>query len=222
LRTGYWTSDRRSRVVTGGTLLPELEGRDAGIVASAIYDSRDQPGFSREGFAAQLEYYNVADGFGADRDWERIEAGVHFAVPWGDNVISLAAAGGADLGDQLPPDRAFTLGGERTLPSFQLDELRAREYWLVRTDFLWRLVELNPIKGQALYVGFGLQGAGVYDRVDRVEDAEFLGASAFLAGPTPIGTVTLGVGYAQSSGAVWLSIGRPIGKGSILDNGMLR
>jgi NTE family protein len=222
LRVGYWASDRRSKVVTGGPLLPEIEARDAGIVASAIYDSRDQPGFSRKGFAAQLEYLNIADGFGADRDWERIEAGVRFAVPWQDDVISLTAAGGVDLGEQLPPDRAFTLGGERTLPSFQVDELRAREYWLVRADFLWRLVDLNPVKDQALYVGVGLQGAGVYHRVDRIDDSEFLGASAFLAGPTPIGTVTLGVGYAQNSGAFWLSIGRPIGKGSILDNDMLR
>ena len=79
-----------------------------------------------------------------------------------------------------------------------------------------------PIKDQAIYGGFGLQAAGLYDRVDPVADGEVYGVSAYIGGPTPIGTLALGIGAASDTWAVWLQLGRLIGKGSILDDGLFR
>ena len=54
-----------------------------------------------------------------------------------------------------------------------------------------------PIKNQAIYGGFGLQAAGIYDRLDELPtDDEVFGVSAYLAGSTPIGSFTLGRRYA--------------------------
>jgi hypothetical protein len=58
--------------------------------------------------------------------------------------------------------------------------------------------------------------------VDRIEDGEVYSVSAHLGGPTPIGTLTVGIGGAEDSWGVWLSLGRPVGKGSILDLGLFR
>jgi hypothetical protein len=138
------------------------------------------------------------------------------------NVMWFAVAGGTDLGDELPGDRTFSLGGPKTIPAYQHDELRARGYWLAEVSFLWRLKDLVPVKNQALYGGLGLQAAGLYDRVDFVEDGEVYGVSGYVGGRTPIGTLTLGLGAATDSWGVWLSLGRPIGKGSILDDGLFR
>jgi hypothetical protein len=102
----------------------------------------------------------------------------------------VSLAGGTDLDDDLPSDRAFSLGGPKTPAACQFDELRARGYWLADMSFLWRLVDLVPVKNQAIYGGFGLQDAGLYGRVDRC--------------------------------AFWLSLGRPVGSGSILDQGIFR
>ena len=44
----------------------------------------------------------------------------------------------------------------------------------------------------------------------------------YLAGSTPIGTFTLGVGYAEGHGNVWISIGKPISSGTILEDGLFR
>jgi NTE family protein len=230
LRLGYVTTKRRSQVQTGISQLPEinervpeLEARDAGIVASMTYDSRDRTSFARHGLAAELQFMQIDESIGADRDWSRVEAGLRKAVPFGRNAIWLSLAGGTDLGsDGLPGDRAFSLGGPRTIPAYQLDELRARGYWLADAVFLWRLVELVPVKNQTIYGGLGLQALGLYDRVDRVADDEIYAASAYIGGPTPIGTFTLGVGGAPDSWGVWLSLGRPVGKGSILDDGLFR
>ena len=97
-----------------------------------------------------------------------------------------------------------------------------REYWLAQASFLWRLVDLVPVKNQAIYGGFGLQAAGLYDRVDLVADDEIYGLSAYLAGPTKFGTFTLGSGVTPDDWSLWLQLSRPVGKGSILDDGLFR
>ena len=222
LRAGYLTTERKSSTETGIGLFPDSDARDAGLTFSFLYDSRDQESFATQGLAAQLEYYDSDDSLGADREWERLEAGVTFALPLRRNVVWLSAAGGTDLNGGLPPDRAFSLGGERTLPAYEYDELRAQEYWLVSASFLRYLVDIVPVKNQGLYLGMGLQAAGLYGRVDRVPNDEVYGGSLYLGGRTPIGALTLGTAYSDDNWGFWLSLGRPIGKGSILDSALLR
>ncbi len=230
VRLGYLTTERRAAVSTGisqldqiDARLPELEARDAGLAASATYDSRDSATFARHGLAAEIQFVQADESLGAERNWQRIEAGIRKGMPWGKNAVWLGLAGGTDPGgDELPADRAFSLGGPRSLAAYQFDELRVRSYWLVDLSLLWRITELLPLRNQSVYGGFGLQSAGLYDRVDRVPDGTVYAASAYLGGPTPIGTFTVGVGAAKESWAVWLSLGRPLGKGSILGEGLFR
>ncbi len=222
LRIGYGAVKREIEVQTGTPLLPEADFTDAGLMISARYDSRNAPSFATQGIAAAIEYRMADDSLGSDRDWENLEAGFRTALPFGKNVMWLSLAGGTDLGDELPGDRAFSLGGPRTLPAFAYDELRVREYWLAQATFLWRLKDLVPVKNQAIYGGFGLQAAGLYDRIDLVADDEVYGASAYLAGPTKFGTFTLGTGFAEDNWSLWLQLSRPVGKGSILDDGLFR
>jgi NTE family protein len=229
-RVGYLNTKRKAEVQTGISNLPgidqripDLDTRDAGIAASAIYDSRDTDTFAKHGLAGALQYVLSDESLGADRNWNRIEAGLRSAVPVGSNAMWVSLAGGTYFGDDtLPGDRAFALGGPRTLPAYQLDELRARRYWLADVEFLWRVMELVAVRNQVIYGGFGLQTAGLYDRVDRVPDGQVYSISAYLGGPTPIGSFTFGVGAASDSWGIWLSLGRPVGTGSILNDGLFR
>jgi NTE family protein len=230
LRLGYFNTDRRARLRTGignlpeaGQLVPDVDVRDAGMVVNAMWDSRNMPTFATEGLAAELRYLQSDESLGADRDWNRVEAAVRKPLAIGRNAMWLGLAGGTHVGDDnLPGDRAFLLGGPRTLPAFQYDELRVREYWLADINVLWRLKELIAVRNQALFAGFGLQVAGLYERVDLQPDDEVISASAYLGGPTPLGAFTVGVGGSEESWAVWLSLGRPIGHGSILHEGLFR
>jgi len=222
LRLGYWASERRASVQTGPPGVAAADDVDAGIAFAARYDSRDTASFATSGMSAAVEYYRSDDGLGADREWERVEAGVRKAVPLRRNLMWVSLAGGTDLGDDLPGDRNFSLGGPRTLAGYQFDEIRVESYWLAQGSFLWRIKDLVTIKNQALYAGFGVYAAGLYDRFDGVPDDEIYGASAYLAGSTPIGSINLGVGYADGNSAIWISIGKPVGRGSILDDGLFR
>jgi NTE family protein len=223
LRLGYAMTRHESSVVTGAAdFLPESGGHDAGFVFSALYDSRSATTLATDGVAALVEYSRSDVALGGDRNWDRMEAGLRAAAPFGRNLAWLSLAGGTDLGNPLPPDRAFSLGGPRTLPAYQYDELRVGRYWLAEASYMWHVADIAVLKEQAFYAGIGLQAAGLYDRVDQVEDGETYGASLFLAGPTPVGTFTIGVGAASNTWGFWLSLGRPVGKGSILDHGVFR
>ncbi len=222
LRAGYWASHRRASVQTGPPDLADADDVDAGFEFRARYDSRDAASFATEGMSAEIDYFLSDNSLGADRDWQRIEAGARKAIAFGKNLMWLSLAGGTELSDELPGDRAFSLGGPRTLAGYQYDEIRVDSYWIAEGSFLWRLKDLVSIKRQAIYGGFGLYVAGLYGRIDDVPDEEIYGASAYLAGSTAIGTINLGVGYASHNSSIWLSIGRSVGKGSILDDGLFK
>jgi len=224
LRLGYLFDQRKTRIDTGPPALPIVDDLDAGLAFSARYDSRDTPTFSTTGVAAAVRYERMDDTLGSERDWDRIEVGARKAISIGKYVTWLSIAGGSDLGSALPEDRYFSLGGPRVLPSFQHDEIRVADYWVAESSFLRRLKVLSPLKNQAIYGGFGLQAVGLNDRLDVPgDDDEVIYATwLFLTGPTALGTFTLGAGFSDGEGNVWLSLGKPIATGTILDDGLFR
>jgi NTE family protein len=221
IRVGYWNQRHRSILTTGIPQFPAFDARDAGLAAEFRYDSRDAPAFATRGVAAEIDYLQSGISMGADRDWRLIEGGLRTEFPVGRNLMWATVAGGADLGDNLPADRAFALGGT-SFPGYQVDELRMRSYWTASGSFLWRLMDLMTIRNKALYGGFAVQAGHLYRRVDPVPDGTIYGASVYLGGPTPVGALTLGVGAASNSWSVWLALGQPIGSGSILDKNLFR
>jgi NTE family protein len=225
LRLGYMFDQRRTRIDTGLEILPQIDADDAGLEFLMRYDSRDTPTFATKGLAAAVRYVRIDESFGSDRNWERLEAGIRRSISVGKYVTWLSLAGGTDLDSELPEDRFFSLGGARVLPGYQHDELRVSDYWIAESSFLRRLKTLSPIKNQAIYAGLGLQFAGLYDRLDvegTDDEEQIFGGYLFLAGPTALGTFTLGVGFAEGEANVWLSVGKPITSGTILDDGLFR
>jgi NTE family protein len=224
LRVGYLYDQRKTRIDTGFAALPAVDVDDAGLAVNARYDSRDTGSFSTKGLAAAVRYEHIDESLGSDRDWDRLEVAARRAISIGKYVTWLSLAGGTDLDTDLPEDRLFSLGGPRVLPAFQHDELRVRQYWVGESNFLRQLKVLSPIKNQAIYGGLGLQAVGLYDRLDIPgdDDEVMYGGYVFLAGPTALGTFTLGAGFADGEANVWLSIGKPISTGTILDDGLFR
>jgi NTE family protein len=211
-------------VDVGSPLLAESKPNDAGITFSAQYDSRDTAFAPTRGLTAALEYINADTSLGSDRSWQRAELGLGVAVPSRRNIWWITMAGGSDLSGNLPSDRTFTLGGPSSFPGFELGEMRVGGYWTMGTSYLWNVKEMLPIRNLALYAGVGVIGGAVYDRFDREEDSVGVyGASFFLTGRTMVGPLTLGVGGTSTDAwSVWLSVGRPVGHGTILERGIFR
>jgi NTE family protein len=208
-------------VDVGSPLLSESDPEDAGLLVSAEYDSRDTAFAPTRGMTVALEYLNAADSMGSDREWERAEMGLGVAVPFRRNIWWITAAGG--VSSDLPSDRLFTLGGPGSFPGFELGEIRAGGYWTVGTSYLLNIKEVLAIKNHALYLGFRVVGGGVSDRFDQQESEGIYGGSVYLTGRTMVGPLTLGVGATSTdSWSAWLSVGRPVGRGTILERGIFR
>jgi NTE family protein len=227
LRLGYVATEHRVRVDTGTEVLPEGDPLDAGLAFSAIYDSRDTPFTPTRGLAAALEYQISDEGLGSDRDWEKAELGLGYTIPFARDVAYLNAAGGTDFGGGLPGDRLFVLGGPLSFPGYDPGELRAAAYWTVSGSYLWKLADLMTLRGQALYGGVRLQVGEVFDRFDEPfldEETGTIGsASLYVTGRTPVGPITLGfAGTNTDSWTLWMSLGRPVGTGTILERGIFR
>ena len=222
-RIGYAYDWRKVGVDVGSPLLNESKPKDAGVTFSAQYDSRDTAFAPTHGMTAALEYYNSNTDLGADRNWQRAELGLGVAVPFRRNIWWITAAGGSGLGGNLPADRNFTLGGPNSFPGFELNEMRVGGYWNIGTSYLWNVKEMLPIKNQALYAGVRIVGGAVYDRFDQQNEVGIYGGSFFLTGRTMVGPLTLGIGATSTdSWSVWLSVGRPVGHGTILERGIFR
>jgi len=222
LRAGYWADRRRIEVDTGVSFLPTGKHTDAGLSATGFFDNRDSSTFASRGTAAEIQYFRSDNGLGADRQWETLEAAARQVIRAGVTTLWLTAAGGTDLGSTLPADRAFSLGGPQSFPGYSPGEVRARDYWTVQGNVLWRIADILPILNQALYGGLGLEAGHVRDRIDSVADGDLYGISAYIGGRTPVGTLTIGVGKATGAWAGWVTLGTPVGSGSILDQPIFR
>lgn len=223
LRVGYLATQRRAEVETGSPLLPQLVVRDAGIAASAVYDTRDTPFGATRGLVAELEYFKSDAAFGAQRDWQRAEFGVGFALPFRNDVLQVAVAGGSNLGSNLPADRLFTLGGPVSLAGEELDALRVAGYWTLSASYLWQIKDIFALRGQALYAGVRLQDLEAYQSIDDNSHGQIGSVSVFITGRTLVGPVTLGVAATTANAhTLWVSFGRPIAEGSILSEGIFR
>lgn len=222
-RIGYVYTRREVNVDIGSPIMPERDAVDAGIAVSAEYDSRDTAFNPTRGMAAAFEYVHSDEALGGERSWKRAELGLGLAVPFRSDVLWITLAGGSDLGSDLPPDRAFALGGPGSFPGLEIGELRVVDYWTISTSYLWKLQDISTIRNRALYLGARV---AVGENTNVFEDeglTSIYGGSIFLTGRTPVGPLTIGIGATSTgSRSLWLSVGRPVGHGTILERGIFR
>ena len=222
-RVGYLYTHRTVDVDTGSRFLPEGDFNDAGIGAALTYDSRDTAFNPTKGMAGMIEYMHSDESLGADRDWERIEAGFGMAVPVRKDVVWATLAGGTDLGSTLPPDRLFMLGGPGSFPGYELGELRASAYWSAARQL--------PLEAHRHHVAArpgavcGRAAAGRADLRSHRPRRRRRGLRrvGLHRGSHAGGPLTVGFGTTSSDAwSLWLSVGRPIGHGTILERGVFR
>jgi outer membrane translocation and assembly module TamA len=152
------------------------------------------------------ESYGMAEGMGL------------VVLPFRGDALNLFAGGGIDVSGELPGYRRYRIGGILSFPGLQRQQIRGDNYWLVGTNYNWRLADIQQLFNHALYAGLRLTSGHVGGRLDDSNEDLLTGLAVTLAGRTPIGPflVSLG-GVDNNSWALQLAIGRPIREGSIFD-----
>jgi len=164
-------------------------------------------------------YAHSESWFGGQFDYSLFEALVAraFSVHNGDS-LALLAGGGYTPSGELPATELFKLGGIRTFPGLRPGELRGTSYWTAGTRYAWRLLDISPLFGQALYAGVRLQAAQMRGRVDGVQPGTLYGLAGTIGGRTPAGPFLFSIGWVNDgSWQLQFSVGRPVSEGTVLD-----
>jgi hypothetical protein len=148
--------------------------------------------------------------------------GFGVAVPFRSNIWWITAAGGSGLGGNLPPTASSRWAG-RQFPGLRAQR-NARGRLLEHRHQLSVEREGRAAAQESRAVCRRARGRrAVYDRFDQEDAPGIYGGSFFLTGRTMVGPLTVGVGATSTdSWSVWLSIGRPVGHGTILERGIFR
>jgi NTE family protein len=200
-------------------LLPEgSDVQESDIVFQAKYDTRDAVGLPGRGNLLVGRYLSSGTWLGGDQSYEAAEALALMVLPLRGDALNLFAGGGMDASGELPIYRLYRIGGILSFPGMQRQQLRGDNYWLVGSNYNWRLTDIQSLFNHALYGGLRLTTGHVGGRIDGVEDDLINGLALTLGGRTPIGPflVSLG-GTDDNSWTLQLAIGRPIREGSIFD-----
>lgn len=220
LRLGVRQSWNQTKLDTGPReLLPEGSNvQESDIVFQAKYDTRDAVGLPGRGNLLVGRYLSSGTWLGGDESYEAAEALALMVLPFRGDALNLFAGGGMDASGELPIYRLYRIGGILSFPGMQRQQLRGDNYWLVGTNYNWRLADIQSLFNHALYGGLRLTTGHVGGRIDGVEDDLISGLALTLGGRTPIGPflVSLG-GTDDNSWTLQLAIGRPIREGSIFD-----
>jgi hypothetical protein len=174
---------------------------------------------ARAGSFLNVRYVHSDDWLDGEFAYKTLE-GVYarsFTVRDGDSLSLIV--GGADLrSGELSFAEDFELGGIRTFPGLRPGELRGNAYWFAGTAYYWRLFDMLPLFGNALYAGLRVQAGRMEQRIDAAPDDTLPGLSGSVGGRTPLGPFVVSVGYVDNgSWQLQFSIGRPVSEGSMLD-----
>jgi len=219
LLTGMNLGWIESELDTGSPILDNLnKERESNVLLGAVYDTRNAIGLTTGGTYFNARYVNSGSWAGGEQRYEVAEAIVTQSLPWRGDALNFFAATGGKLSGLLPPTRDFMLGGIRSFPGLQLNELRGTKYWVAGGRYLWKLADIQPLFGQALYGGLRAQAGRMGGRIDEVEEGALYGLSGSLSGRTPVGPFILSLGWVNNdSWQLQFALGRPVPENSIID-----
>jgi NTE family protein len=219
LRAGLRRGAYKVDLDTGLPILPNLGTRaDTSVQLRATYDTRDSIGLPTKGTFLSVRYAHSREWLGGDEQYEIGEGVISQAFSFRGNSLNIIAGGGKKLSGDVAVTEEIQLGGIRSFPGLRPGELRGNGYWYTGATYSWRIVDLQPLFGQALFAGLRIQAGEMKGRYDEVDDGTLYGISGQISGRTPIGPFVLSLGFVDNgSRLLQFTIGRPVPEGSILD-----
>jgi NTE family protein len=200
-----------SKLETGSAVFPDDKETTAGPRALLFIDQQDAAWFPRSGFRVIGSAYVADGGFGSDRNYKRLEGQALAVKSWGPHTFNVGAAGGTDLGTDMPVYESFTLGGPLRLSGYRINEFAGRRMEFGRLMYYNRAFPLPDILGSGVYGGATVEAGRMSDRVDGLPDAGTIwSGSVFLAADTFAGPAYFGLGAGERGRwSLFLLLGAP-------------
>jgi len=178
-----------ANVDTGSPILPDFKASGGGMRLRFFLDQLDRPFLARDGYSLSM----TAERWFDTQAYNKVDGRASFVKSLGENTFSLTAAGGTNVGTDLPYFDAFRLGGPFRLSSYRIDQFAGSNYALARLMYYRRLFDLPSPLGNGVYAGGSLEAGRISPLLDSRNDLGTLkSGSVFLAADTFLGPAFLG------------------------------
>ena len=174
-------------------------------------DTLDDIKIPKQGMATFLEVVDSDRALGASSGYQTLVFSGNVAENWERNTLELGAKAATALGDALPVQARFPLGGLFNLSGFARDRLSGKNLLLGRAIYYRTLTSPTPeLLDIPIYLGASFEAGNVWERQSQVGLGSLRYAnSLFVAADTYIGPLYLAVGRANlGETAVYLFLGR--------------
>ena len=214
---------RLSKGLIGRTPFRSNRGVANGTYALGMLDIELNPNVTGDnvqpGIGATLRYEAGRGGL----RWDRAEVSLSARQYWGPVVLSVHGSGGVVLGDVIPPQKLFELGGIGSLPGYEYKEFAGNHAALFRgfasyTLPLWRTPRrvFRNIVLPGLAPGFGAGFSGGWTEISSSAAQQSVNALGTGRNATPISRatggarVTVGAGLTFFGGNFHVGVARPV------------
>ena len=196
---------------TGASFLPTTKETTAGLRGLLFVDQLDNAWFARRGYRFGAAGYAADEGFGSDRDYQRLTGELTAVKSWGAHTVNFNLSGGTDFNSDMPQYEAFTLGGPLRLSGYRIDQFAGRRYSFGRLMYYNRALPLPDILGSGVFVGGSIEAGQMKNRADeRPFPGTIWSGSVFLAASTFAGPAYFGFGLAENGHySLYLLLGVP-------------
>jgi NTE family protein len=216
LRAGPVWRQFNAEVDTGSPVLPDVKNNASGVRARLLGDRLDTAFFPRSGHRATVYAFAGLSVLGADDDYQKVDARWTSAHSFGRHTVQVNAAGGTDLGSNLPAYDSFVLGGPFRLSGYRIGQFSGQKYAFGSLLYYNQILRLPSPLGSGVFAGASLEGAqmnGLYAPAGGSTGTLYSG-SLFIGAETFLGPAFFGYGYGwggnvANSGTFYLLLGSP-------------
>ena len=211
-RLGAYRGLGEARVKVGDPSLPNIDFDTGGTFASLRFDTLDNAQFPRSGVRADLRWTLSRPGFGADSNFDTIEA--EAAATWsrGKSTLQLGLAYASTIEGDSSVQDFFPLGGFLRMSGLERGEISGPHAGLARLVYYRRIGNTTGgIFDTPVYLGISAEAGNAWQARSEISfDSMVINGSIFTGIDTFIGPVYLAAGFAeQGKKNVYLFIGEP-------------
>jgi NTE family protein len=216
VRVGAYVGHVEANIETGEFGLPELRGKEAGLMGLWRYDGQDSPVIPTKGTAAAVRLEHILDGPDGVIDGETVQldarvtqlsgtANQFWSVGSKNRVFISLGAGTSFDGEALPTNK-FTLGSPLRLGAYRSGELRGNHYYVTSGGYLRQVGRLPDFVGGPIFVGGWMEVGDAFDTSDtaRVRGS----ASGGVIIDTLLGPVMVAGSGGEGRWRTYIGIGR--------------
>ena len=211
-RFGAFRGHGGARVTVGDPTTPTPDFNTGGLRALLRFDTLDKAWFPRHGLRANIEWRQSNTNFGADDDYDTIDAGFEALTSRGKTTFALGLEYATTLSFDGAIQDLFRLGGFQRLSGFDRNALSGPHSALARLNVYRRIGDsATGLFDAPVYFGATVEAGNVWESRSQISaSTALIHGSLYVGVDSYIGPLILAAGLGEGGNSnVYLFLGAP-------------